>query len=45
MIASAVCMPVPVSAIVGPGRIGGPSASPVTENAPAAAWASMSKHL
>ena len=29
-------VPVPESAIVGPGRIGGPSGIPVTESAPAA---------
>ena len=40
--AIAACTPVPASPVVGPGIIGGPSASPVMENAPAAACATMS---
>ena len=40
--AKAICTPVPESPMVGPGRMGGPSASPVTEKVPAAAWATMS---
>ena len=40
--AKAICTPVPASPVVGPGRMGGPSGSPVMENAPAAAWATMS---
>ena len=34
VIASAACTPVPASPMVGPGRMGGPSGSPVIENAP-----------
>ena len=45
VIASASSTPVPESPTVAPGSIGGPSSSPVTENAPAAACAIMSKHL
>ncbi len=39
------CTPVPESPVVGPGSIGGPPGSPVTEKAPAAAWATMSYDL
>ena len=45
VIARAICTPVPESPVVVPGRIGGPSGIPVTEKAPAAAWATMSMHL
>ena len=34
-------MPVPESPVVGPGSMGGPFGSPVTEKAPAAAWAQV----
>ena len=36
-------MPVPVSPMVGPGRIGGPSGRPLTPMVPPIAWAIMSK--
>lgn len=41
----AVCIPLPVSPTVAPGRIGGPSISPVMPKLPPAAWAIQSKHL
>ena len=41
--AIAVWAPVAVSPNVPPGLVGGPSGVPVSENSPAAAWASMSK--
>ena len=45
MIANASCIPVPESPTAAPGSVGGPSAVPVVENAPAAFCAIGSKHL